>query len=103
MSEKQEETNKKTRIGRIGERGRLTLPAEVRAKYGLKEGDVVSIRETNEGILISPQALIAQKLLDQLNEIAGDISLEEWMESGQAIRKELAKEMYGIDEGDRTK
>ncbi|MGO8947044.1 MAG: AbrB/MazE/SpoVT family DNA-binding domain-containing protein [Ktedonobacterales bacterium] len=102
MSEKQEETNKKTRIGRIDERGRLTLPAGIRTKYRLKEGDVVSITETSEGILISPQAVIAQRLLERMQEIAGDISLEEWMESGQAIRKELAKEMYGIDESDKT-
>ena len=100
MTQKQSAT---VRTGRIGEKGRLTLPAEIRSKYGLKEGDMVAFTETEDGILISPKVLIAQKLLDRMSEMFQDTTLEELMESSRSIRKELAKEMYGIDDADRTK
>lgn len=85
------------RIGRVGEKGRVTLPAEIRTKYGIKEGDVVTFTETRDGILIAPQAIIAQSLLDRLNAALGDIPLEEWIESSHAIRSALSEEMYGND------
>jgi AbrB family looped-hinge helix DNA binding protein len=84
-------------VGRIGDKGRVTLPQDVRRRYGLKEGDLVTIIETSEGILIAPQAVVAQKLLDQLNQALGDIPLDEWIETGRAQRPELTKELYGID------
>ena len=44
------------RLYTIQENGQVTLPIEFRQKFGLKKGDVVVFKETEEGLLISPRA-----------------------------------------------
>lgn len=84
---------------RIQENGQANLPVEVRRKFGLKKGDLVAFTETDEGILISPQQVIAMKALDRVGAIlrAQGVDLDEMIESGREIRGELLKEEYGID------
>ncbi len=43
-----------TKLARVQEKGQVTLPASLRQKLGLKKGDLVTLRETPEGILITP-------------------------------------------------
>jgi AbrB family looped-hinge helix DNA binding protein len=38
----------------VTEKGTVTIPAEIRKKYGLKKGSVVEFIETDEGILLIP-------------------------------------------------
>ncbi len=87
------------KLARIREKGQITLPAEIRRKYNLKEGDLIGFQETPEGILISPKAVIAARLLDEMSAKLREsgVTLEEMLESGREIRGELLKEMYGID------
>lgn len=49
-------------IARIGKRGTLVIPAEVRRQLGLAEGDTVSIRvdESSGTIEVTPQLSIAR-------------------------------------------
>jgi len=42
----------------IRSKGQITLPAKLRRKLGLKEGDFVEIEETAEGLLLKPRKLI---------------------------------------------
>lgn len=53
----------------VQEKGQVTIPAELRRKWGLKKGDVVSFEETEEGILIRPQEIMAADVLKRLNEL----------------------------------
>jgi len=39
---------------RLGQRGTLVIPAELRRKYGLEEGSEVIAEETEDGILLRP-------------------------------------------------
>lgn len=84
----------------IQERGQVTLPVKLREKYGLKKGDPVVFRETEEGILISPKETQVIKLLDELGEKlrAEGVSLDELMASGREVRVDLLKSMYGLAE-----
>ena len=86
------------KLVRIQEKGQVTLPAEVRRKLGLKKGDLVSVTQTEEGILITPQEVLAMKALDQIGEAlrAKGLTLEELIESGREIRGKLIEEEYGI-------
>lgn len=92
------ERNPQPKFVRVQEKGQVTLPATVRRKYGLKKGDVVSVTQTDAGILITPQEVLANKLLDQIGEAlrAKGLTLEELIESGREIRGELVEEEYGI-------
>ncbi len=80
----------------------MTLPVEVRKRLGLKKGDLVAISETEDGLLITPSRLLATKALDRIGEVlrAQGSSLEELMESGREIRRDLIEKEYGLSDRD---
>lgn len=83
----------------VQEKGQVTIPAEIRRKLGLKKGDLVAFVETEEGVLISPQEVVAMRALDKLGEMLEEqgISLDELIDSGRDIRGEIVKEKYDLD------
>lgn len=91
---------KKTYV--IQERGQITLPADLRRKYGLKKGDAVVFEETADGILISPREALVMRLLDSIGAELKKrgVTLEDLIEDGRQIRGELLKDLYGIEPDD---
>jgi AbrB family looped-hinge helix DNA binding protein len=87
------------KLVRVQEKGQVTLPADIRKRLGLKKGDFVAVEATAEGVLITPQKVLALRDLDRMGAILREqgITLEEWMESGRAIREELYREKYGVE------
>lgn len=85
------------KLVRIQEKGQVTLPAEVRRKLGLKKGDLVAVQATEEGVLITPQEVLAMRALDRIGEALKKrgLSLEDLMESGREIRGQTVEEKYG--------
>jgi antitoxin PrlF len=79
------------KLSAVQEKGQVTIPAEIRSKLGLKKGDLVAFVETDQGVLISPQEVIATAALDGVSRILREkgISLEEMIESGRDIRGTL--------------
>ena len=73
------------RYSRIQKKGQVTIPVEMRDKLGLKEGDLVAFIETDEGILISRQEVLAMRALDRIGAVLKEqgISLDELMEFGR--------------------
>lgn len=88
-----------SKLSVVQEKGQVTIPAEIRRKLGLKKGDLVAFIETDQGVLISPQEIVAMEALDRLGEMLKErgISLEELIESGREIRGEIAREKYNLD------
>jgi len=86
------------KLVRIQEKGQVTLPSELRKKLGLKKGDLVAVVETDNGVLITPQEVLATKALDAIGEALRKkgLSLEELIESGREERAQLIQEKYGI-------
>ncbi len=86
------------KLVRIQEKGQVTLPADVRRKLGLKKGDLVSVTQTEDGILITPQEVMANKLLDQIGNALRErgLTLDDLIESGREIRGKIVQEKYGI-------
>jgi len=86
------------KLVRIQEKGQVTLPVQVRKKLGLKKGDLVAIVATDDGVLITPQEVIATKALDRIGEILNrqKLSLDELIESGRKERVNLLERIYGI-------
>lgn len=87
------------KLSAVQEKGQVTIPAEIRSKLGLKKGDLVAFVETDQGVLISPQEVVATAALDRVGRILKEkgLSLEEMMESGREIRGTLLKEEYGLN------
>lgn len=86
---------------RLQEKGQVTLPAKARRRLGLKKGDLVAVTETSEGLLITPQEMLAAQDIAQVNVALQEygLSLEEIIESGREIRAQIIKEKYGLDAG----
>ena len=79
----------------IQEKGQVTIPADIRRKMGLKRGDLIAFTETEEGIVITRQEVIAADILKEIGESlkAKGITLEELLRDGRAIRADLLREM----------
>jgi antitoxin PrlF len=88
------------KLVRIQEKGQVTIPTEIRKKLGLKQGDLVAVMETPEGVFITPQQVLATKALDRIGDILKEqgLSLEELLVSGRQLRTDLLQEDYGIQE-----
>jgi AbrB family looped-hinge helix DNA binding protein len=91
-----------TKLVRAQDRGQITLPIEVRKKYGIKEGDLVGFRETKEGLLIDLRAVQIARALDQIGAALKEQgeTLGSMLESGREIRGKRLKELYGIESAD---
>jgi antitoxin PrlF len=86
------------KLVRMQEKGQVTIPTEIRKKLGLKRGDLVAVMETPEGVFITPQQVLATKVLDSIDTILKEkgLSLEEVISSGRELRTDILKETYGI-------
>ena len=88
------------KYSRVQKKGQVTIPVEMRDKLGLKEGDLVAFTETDDGILISRQEVLAMRALDRIGALLKEqgVSLDELMESGREERSKIIKEKYGLSE-----
>jgi len=82
----------------VQEKGQVTIPAGIRRKLGLKKGDLVAFVETEQGVLISPQEVIAMDILDRMGQVLREkgVTLEELIEDGRKIRGALLEEEYRL-------
>lgn len=89
---------------RVQEKGQVTLPADVRKRLGLKKGDLVAVVETPEGVLITPQEVVATKALAEIGDALKEqgLSLDDMIERGRALRGQLLREQYGITDTDTS-
>jgi antitoxin PrlF len=87
------------KLGRVQQRGQVTIPIELRRKLGIEEGGLVAFIETENGILISPREALAMDALDRVGKALKErgISLEELIESGREIKGEMVERDYGLD------
>jgi AbrB family looped-hinge helix DNA binding protein len=89
----------KRKLVRVQERGQITLPVEIRRKWGLKPGDLVAVEETPTGAAVVPQRAIPVAELEELEEVFRNsgITMEEWIESAREERLQIVREFHGID------
>jgi len=90
------------KLVRVQERGQVTLPAEFRKRMGLKKGDLVAVFETENGVLITPQEVVATNVLNRIGEALKEkgLSLEDLIESGREERSRLLEEQHGLSSPD---
>ncbi len=83
---------------KIQKRGTVTIPAQLRRKWGLEVGSEVVFEDTEAGILIrrasEAEILQAIELVGQELKKRG-VTFEELMDQGEQTREELYQERYG--------
>lgn len=84
---------------RLQEKGQVTLPADMRRRWGLKKGDLMAVTETPDGVLIIPQEALAARDIAQVDAALQKfgLSLEQIVDSGREIRGRIVTEKYGLD------
>lgn len=81
----------------IRQRGTLTLPAKLRARYNLDEGDVLTLVDLGDAFFLSPKVSVVPKLaaeIERLREEAG-LSVEDLLEGLDEQRRRYYEEEYG--------
>ncbi len=93
------------RLSVVQEKGQVTIPTEIRKKLGLKKGDRVSFIETEKGVLISPQEVVALEAMETIGNILKKqgLTLEDMMERGREMRGQIIKEKYGLEESPQNR
>ena len=77
-------------------KGSLTLPVELRRKYGLNDGDAFSLIDLGEGaFLLTPRVMQVDRLGDRVAAMMADkgVSLDDML---QALEEE--RERYYVDQ-----
>ena len=46
----------------LSERGQITLPSQTRKKYGLEEGDILTMEEKEGGLFLKPSTIVDLEL-----------------------------------------
>jgi bifunctional DNA-binding transcriptional regulator/antitoxin component of YhaV-PrlF toxin-antitoxin module len=81
----------------LRQRGTLTLPAELRQKYRLEEGEPLTLVDLDGVFILAPKAPLVPKLVaevERLREEAG-LSVEDLLEGLDEQRLRLYEERYG--------
>ncbi len=81
-------------------KGTLTLPIEMRRKYGLDEGDIITLIELGDGsFLLTPLITKVDRLGDRVARVLAEeeISLKEIMETLDEERERYYQERYAAD------
>jgi len=90
------------KLVRVQEKGQVTLPADLRRKLGLKKGDLVAVEEREDGVLITPQEVLATRALDRIGQALRErgLTLEELIESGRDLRTEGVEDTHTASSDD---
>jgi len=84
----------------IRKKGSLTLPAELREKYGLNEGDIFTLIDLGEGsFLITPRLSQVNRLGDRVAEVLNEegVSLDDLLSTLDEERQRYYQEHYAKD------
>lgn len=80
----------------VRQRGTLTLPAELRDKYGIGAGDIYRLIDLDGVFVLTPMAPELAREIERLREAAG-LSMEEMLASLREQRERYVAEQYGAD------
>lgn len=91
-----------SRTVQVGKRGVVTLPKDVREKYGIEEGDALHLVDLGGGMfVITPMMPDVPSLVEEIEMIREEegLSLEDLLAGLREQRERLTREVYGPDPG----
>ncbi len=84
-------TSAKQETSKIGKRGVVVIPAQMRRRFGLEEGSLVITEETDEGILIRPAIALPLEIYSPERQaeflLSNAIDKEEYEAARQEVQK----------------
>jgi len=85
---------------RVQEKGKVTIPLEIRRRLRLKKGDLVTFVETEQGYLLLPAEVAVGQALEAVGKVLKEkgVTYGQLMKRGRRIRGKLLKEQYRLVE-----
>lgn len=82
---------------RVGQRGRITLPIQIREKYGITNGDTLRIVDLDGVVMFVPVASTVSQLAREIEQarVAAGLSLEAMLADLREQRVRYYAESYG--------
>ncbi len=82
-------------IARVTSNGQITIPADIRRRLNINDGDKVLFMESDEGVLMLNSSVVAfkqfQKEMKGESERAGLLTEDDVVELCRGVRKELSE------------
>lgn len=87
-------------IIRVRSRGVITLPADLREKYGIKNGDVFRLIDMDGVFVLTPMAPMIPELAREIEKarLEAGLSIEELLDGMREQRRRYSQEKYGSDQ-----
>jgi AbrB family looped-hinge helix DNA binding protein len=81
-------------------RGTITLPAELREKYGIAEGDVFRLVDLDGVFVLTPMVPMVPELAREIEKIRleAGLSIDELLQELRSQREQYYQEKYGSPE-----
>jgi len=84
----------------VRQRGTLTLPAELRAKYGIRPGDTFRLVDLDGIFVLTPMVTMVPELAREIERarVEADLSIEELLANLREQRERYYRENYASDQ-----
>jgi bifunctional DNA-binding transcriptional regulator/antitoxin component of YhaV-PrlF toxin-antitoxin module len=84
----------------VRQRGTLTLPAELREKYGIRAGDTFRLVDLNGVFVLTPMVPMVPELAREIEQVRleAGLSVEELLSSLREERERYYRETYDADQ-----
>jgi AbrB family looped-hinge helix DNA binding protein len=84
----------------VRQRGQLTIPQKVRESLGLDDGEMLTLVQVGDLIILTPKQLRVAALADHIASLLEekDITLADLLEDLPRIREEIYRERYAANQ-----
>lgn len=92
------DTEQKKFTTQLRQRGQITIPQKLRESLAINEGDVLTLLQIGDNILLTPHSLRTFELADKISEIMEEegVTLADMLRDLPQIRAEIYEEKYGV-------
>jgi bifunctional DNA-binding transcriptional regulator/antitoxin component of YhaV-PrlF toxin-antitoxin module len=83
----------------VRSRGVITLPAELREKYGIENGDIFRLVDLDGVFVLTPMVPIVPELAREIEQarLEAGLSIEDLLQGLREQRQQYSREKYGLD------
>jgi AbrB family looped-hinge helix DNA binding protein len=85
-------------VVRVGQRGRVTIPAEIRRQMGIEEGEVLSLTQLGDTLVVTRKKLVTPQIAKDVAALMEEegLTLGDLLEGSERQRETYVKEKYGL-------
>jgi len=94
------DTNLKKFTTQLRQRGQITIPRKLRESLSIDEGDVLTLLQIGDNILLTPRSLRTFELADKISDLMEEegVTLADLLNDLPQIRAEVYEEKYGSND-----